>query len=56
MKNMVVRFLTDQSGAIAIEYGLIALLISVVIITGVAMIGIILGGLYAVIAASTGGV
>jgi len=54
MKNMPVRFLTDQSGAIDIEYGLIALLIAVVIIAGVAVVGITLGGLYAAIAAVTG--
>lgn len=33
------RFLNDQSGATAIEYGLIAALIAVVIITGVTAVG-----------------
>ena len=33
MKNIFSRFAADQSGATAIEYGLIAGLISVVIIT-----------------------
>ena len=33
------RFLKDDSGATAIEYGLIAALISVVIITAVATLG-----------------
>ena len=33
MKNLVTRFLKDQSGATAIEYGLIAAGISVAIIT-----------------------
>jgi len=32
MKNLVSRFAKDESGATAIEYGLIAALISVVII------------------------
>ena len=38
MKN-VVRFLKDKSGATAIEYGLIAALIAVAIITGVTAVG-----------------
>ena len=38
MKN-VVRFLKDESGATAIEYGLIAGLISIVIITTITMVG-----------------
>ncbi len=33
------RFLKDESGATAIEYGLIAALVSVVIITAVATLG-----------------
>ena len=33
--NMIARFANDESGATAIEYGLIALLISVAIITAV---------------------
>ena len=33
------RFLQDESGATAIEYGLIAALVSVVIITAVATLG-----------------
>ncbi len=33
MKNLVRRFITDESGATAIEYGLIAAGISLVIIT-----------------------
>ncbi len=39
MKNLLNRFVADQSGATAIEYGLIAGLISVVIITAVTSIG-----------------
>ncbi len=37
--NIISRFLKDQSGATAIEYGLIAGLIAVVIITSVTAIG-----------------
>jgi len=37
--NLVRRFVKDESGATAIEYGLIAALIAVVIITGVTAVG-----------------
>ncbi len=37
--NMFKRFLKDESGATAIEYGLIAALIAVAIITTVGLIG-----------------
>jgi len=37
--NMFKRFLKDESGATAIEYGLIAALIAVVIIAGVSAVG-----------------
>ena len=39
MKNLVSRFVKCESGATAIEYGLIACLISVAIITVVTSIG-----------------
>jgi pilus assembly protein Flp/PilA len=39
MKNLFNRFANDESGATAIEYGLIAGLISVVIITAITTIG-----------------
>jgi pilus assembly protein Flp/PilA len=39
MKNLLNRFVADQSGATAIEYGLIAGLIAVVIIAGVTTLG-----------------
>jgi pilus assembly protein Flp/PilA len=42
----VVRFVTDESGTIAIEYGLIALLISIGIIGVLAVIGTTLGAMY----------
>jgi pilus assembly protein Flp/PilA len=39
MKNLIARFVKDESGATAIEYGLIAAGISVVIITVVKGVG-----------------
>ena len=48
MKNMIARFMKDESGATAIEYGLIAALISITIITAAVSIG---GGISAKFAA-----
>ncbi|WBQ09677.1 Flp family type IVb pilin [Hyphomonadaceae bacterium ML37] len=39
MKNLVSKFFKDESGATAIEYGLIAALIAVAIITTVGLVG-----------------
>ncbi len=39
MGKLISRFVRDESGATAIEYGLIAALISVVIITALTAIG-----------------
>ncbi len=39
MKNVLARFMEDESGATAIEYGLIAALISITIITAATSIG-----------------
>ena len=39
MTNFAKRFIKDESGATAIEYGLIAALIAVVIIAGVTSLG-----------------
>lgn len=39
MQNLFTRFIKDESGATAIEYGLIAALISVGIIAGATVIG-----------------
>ncbi len=44
MKSFVTRFVQNESGATAIEYGLIAALIAVVIITAVTAIGTNLSG------------
>jgi len=37
--NLISRFVRDESGATAIEYGLIAALIAVAIITAVKLVG-----------------
>ena len=39
MKNLITRFTTDESGATAIEYGLIAGLVSVVVVTALLLLG-----------------
>jgi len=39
MKNLFARYMKDESGATAIEYGLIAALISVVIIAVLTSVG-----------------
>jgi len=50
MKNLVSRFVRDESGATAIEYGLIAAGIAVVIITAVQLVGSNLSGTFQKIA------
>ena len=52
MSKFVTRFLKNESGATAIEYGLIAALIAVVIITGVSAIGTNLGTKFNTIASN----
>lgn len=39
MQNLVNRFIKDESGATAIEYGLIAALVAVVLIAGASALG-----------------
>lgn len=46
MKNFVARFANDESGATAIEYGLIAAGIAVVIITAVGNLGSTLNAIF----------
>lgn len=55
MKNLVSRFFKDESGATAIEYGLIAALIAVVIIGAVTALGTGLTGTFNEVAAELGG-
>ena len=50
MKTIFARFLKDKSGATAIEYGLIAALVSVVIIAAVTAMGTSLTDTYQAIA------
>lgn len=54
MSKFVFRFVKDDSGATAIEYGLIAGLISVVIITAVTSVGTNLSGKFNTIATALG--
>lgn len=51
MKNLFARFAKDESGATAIEYGLIAGLIAVAIITAATTLGTDLSSLFGRISA-----
>ena len=46
MSNLLSRFVSDESGATAIEYGLIACLIAVAIITGAGAMGNALNAMF----------
>jgi pilus assembly protein Flp/PilA len=46
MKTFLARFARDESGATAIEYGLIAALIGVAIVAGARLVGTNLGALF----------
>ncbi|MCZ4281944.1 Flp family type IVb pilin [Kiloniella laminariae] len=46
MTNMMKKFLNDESGATAIEYGLIAALVSVAAITALTSMGESLEGIF----------
>lgn len=52
---MFARFMNDESGATAIEYGLIAALIAVAIITGATTLGSTLNAKFDSIATSVSG-
>ena len=52
MSNFVSRFLQDESGATAIEYGLIAALIAVVLVTALSALGTKLSGTFNTVATS----
>lgn len=52
MKNLIARFVKDQSGATAIEYGLIAAGIAIAIITAVNGVGTALSGKFTTISGS----
>jgi pilus assembly protein Flp/PilA len=55
MKNLVSRFVRDESGATAIEYGLIAAGIAVVIIGAVSAVGTGLKTTFNSVATAVGG-
>ena len=46
MSKFVTRFLKDESGATAIEYGLIAALVAVVLVTALTAMGTKLSGTF----------
>ena len=50
MRNVFLNFLKNESGATAIEYGLIASLIALVIIAGVTAVGTNLSGAFNTVA------
>ena len=52
MCNLFHRFINDQSGVTAIEYGLIAALIAVVIIVAVTSVGTSLSGTFTAISSA----
>ncbi|TGQ44585.1 MULTISPECIES: Flp family type IVb pilin [unclassified Mesorhizobium] len=52
MSNLIARFVKDESGATAIEYGLIAALIALAIIAGAGSLGKGLGSKFNVIAST----
>ncbi len=54
MSNLISRFVRDESGATAIEYGLIAALIAVVIISAVQVVGTSLTATFGKISAKLG--
>ena len=54
MKNLLVNFLHNESGATAIEYGLIAAGIAVVIIAAVQLVGVNLSGTFQSVATAVG--
>ncbi|WP_428643312.1 Flp family type IVb pilin [Roseibium sp.] len=46
MKSLITRFVKDESGATAIEYGLIAALLSIVIMGALKLTGTALTGVF----------
>ena len=52
MSNLVARFVKDESGATAIEYGLIAALIALAIMVGAGSLGNALNAKFTTIATS----
>ena len=55
MKNSMVRFIRDEEGAAAIEYGLIAGLVSVAIVVALGALGTSLNGIFNYVATTLNG-
>jgi len=55
MSKIVTRFIKDEGGATAIEYGLIAALVAVVIIVGLTSLGTTLNGTFSNVATNVSG-
>jgi pilus assembly protein Flp/PilA len=55
MKSLLVRFLKDESGATAIEYGLIAAGIALALIAILKQLGLTLAGIFTSLTAQLGG-
>ena len=55
MVNQVLRFMNDEEGATAIEYGLLAALIAAVIVVAVTTLGTTLNGVFTNINADIAG-
>jgi pilus assembly protein Flp/PilA len=55
MSNLIARFVKDESGATAIEYGLIAALIALAIITGAGALGNAINGKFTAIGSTLNG-
>lgn len=55
MQNLVKRFIEDESGATAIEYGLIAALIAVALIGGATQLGTAIDSKFKETATTLGG-
>ncbi|UDL92290.1 Flp family type IVb pilin [Mesorhizobium sp. PAMC28654] len=55
MSNLIARFVKDESGATAIEYGLIAALIALAIMVGAGSLGNALNAKFSTIATSVSG-
>ena len=52
MARFISRFITDESGATAIEYGLIAALVAVVLVTALGAMGNKLSGTFTKVSAA----
>ncbi len=55
MKKILVKFYEDESGATAIEYGLIAAAIALALITLLGQLGLTLEGIFTTLTAKLGG-